>query len=69
MYKLDVKCGQCVYYVPRPPEIAANCLLDGVCLRIGRAVDSKRPADIGGCGTSFIIGKGSVANGFKERGQ
>lgn len=69
MYKSDARCGQCAYYVQRPPEIAAMCLLDGVCLRIGRATDSKRPANIGGCGSSCIIGRGSVANGFRERAQ
>lgn len=67
MFKWDLKCGQCKYYVPRPPEIAARCRLDGVCLRTARAVDSGRSADVGGCGTSFVIGQGSVANGFRER--
>lgn len=69
MRKSDVKCGQCTYYVPRPPEITANCILDGVCLRTGRATDSERRANVGGCGTSFVIGRGSEANGFKRRSE
>lgn len=67
MYKIDITCGQCVYYVHRPPEIVARCSLDGVCLKTGRAVDSRKPANVGVCSTSFVVGIGSVANGFRER--
>ena len=34
-------CGECEYYVPRPPEIEYRCTLDGVCLSRGRAVSRK----------------------------
>lgn len=67
MPKLDSRCGQCAYYVPRPPEVAATCCLDGVCLKTGRATDSERRAVIGGCGTAFVIGKGQIACGFRKR--
>ena len=67
MYKVNVTCGQCAYYVRRPPEIVARCSLDGVCLKAGRAVDSGMPANAGVCSTSFVVGVGSVANGFRER--
>ena len=29
MHGADAKCGQCRYYVHRPPEIVARCMLDG----------------------------------------
>ena len=67
MHRADAKCGQCRHYVHRPPEIVARCMLDGVCLRTGRAVDGERLASIGGCGSSYVVGAGSVGNGFRER--
>lgn len=60
-------CGECKYYVPRPPEIAYRCTLDGVCLSRGRAVDSKfKPNRLYG-GTCYVIGKGQICTGYKKK--
>jgi hypothetical protein len=67
MMNPDAECGQCAYYAKRPPEVAARCCLDGVCLKTARATDSHRKATIGGCGTAFVIGTGQIARGFRRR--
>lgn len=67
MRNSDAKRGQCAHYAKRPPEVAARCHLDGVCLKTARATDSGRKATIGGRGTAFVTGVGQVALGLKER--
>lgn len=62
-------CGECEYYVPRPPEVSYRCALDGVCLSRGRAVDSTFTANRLYGGTVFVIGKGQVCSTFRKKKQ
>lgn len=60
-------CGQCKYYVPRPPEVRCHCTLDGVCLYRGKAVDSKFTGDRLYGGTYYVVGVGSICTRYKKK--
>lgn len=60
-------CGECEYYVPRPPEVTCRCTLDGVCLSRGRAVSSKFTGDRLYGGTYYVVGVGSICTRYKKK--
>ena len=60
-------CGKCKYYVKRPPEIVAKCTKDGVCLARSKPVNFDTTPDHLTCGTSCVLGVGSVCNSFRRK--
>lgn len=53
---VNTTCGNCRYYVERPPEVRHRCSNDGVCLRCGRSVNSSHYGHMCACNSTFNIG-------------
>lgn len=46
------KCGNCRYYVERPPELMCRSMRPGVCLKTVRAVSPEWEAPISPCNST-----------------
>lgn len=43
------RCGNCAYYVARPPELMTRCTRSGVCVKTANAVDSDWQVSLAPC--------------------
>lgn len=66
---METVCGTCKYYVERPPEIKAQCGLDGVCLKVGRATSPKYDARFALCNSTCNLSNHMKPTHWREKGR
>lgn len=60
-------CGNCRYYVKRPPEVVNRCSNDGVCLKCGRSVDSSHFGSRCACNSSCNLEYANRSTHWREK--
>lgn len=65
--EVDTTCSTCRYFVRRPPEVLSRCYLDGVCLRVGRAVSSRASGSGAACNSTCNLGATDRATHWRGR--